>query len=320
MAERVLIVASGGGHTGFAVALAQRLQGKAEMLFVIPKGDQWSRMKVEPFGEVVEVTKGRGPKDPLWLFAARLVKASFESLVKVPGEFDVVVSTGSNHSIMPALAGKLKGMKLVNIESGDRFVKPGRAVRILAPFSDLIALQWPEQLEILPKGKVFGPIVEYPEYEPYDGGYILVAAGTYGHKPLVEAVNETSWENVVLQVGSLDPEKYRKKHPSWTVFQFDPNFGKWLAGAKVVISHPSKTVIDAAVAYRKPVVIAPNPEWRLAAGIEDGRVLAEKLNGVLVEEITPENLADAVEKVMKRKPPEYPDGAQRLAEEILKEL
>ena len=52
---RVVIIASG-GHTGYAVALAQRLHRKAELLFIVPCGDSWTRSRVERFGRVVEVS------------------------------------------------------------------------------------------------------------------------------------------------------------------------------------------------------------------------------------------------------------------------
>ena len=69
--------------------------------------------------------------------------------------------------------------------------------------------------------------------------------------------------------------------------------------------------------YHKPVVIVPNPEWRLTAGWEDARILAGKLNAVLVEEITPRSILQAIEEARGRKPPVYPDGAAGLAEELL---
>ncbi len=54
---RILIAASGGGHTGYAVALAQRLvEAGIEPDFAIPVGDEWTRSKVERYGGVVAET------------------------------------------------------------------------------------------------------------------------------------------------------------------------------------------------------------------------------------------------------------------------
>ena len=158
---------------------------------------------------------------------------------------------------------------------------------------------------------------EEPEHEPTDRGYILVSGGTCGHKMLFDAVSELDLENVVLQTGRVDPEPYRRKHPEWKVFRFDPDFGRWLAGASVVVVHQGKTAVDAALTYRKPVVIAPNPELALTSTVEDARMLARKLNAVVVESITPRSILEAVEEAKGREPSLHPNGAEKLSKEIL---
>lgn len=318
--KNIIITASGGGHTGYAIALAQRLQDKAKLLFIVPEDDLWSKSKVERYGDVVYVKKARGPNDSLLKAIPGLLKASFQSLGRVKGSFDVFVSTGSNHSVPPAIAAKLKGLKVVNIESSVRFTKPSLSVRALKPISSITALQWPEQEKILPGGVVVGPLYEKPIYESRDEGYILVTGGTYGHRLLFDTIAKLDYENVVLQVGRVDPKPYIEKHPKWRVFDFDPDFARWISGAKIVVSHLGKTVIDAALTYRKPVVIVPNPEWRLTAGWRDAEILAEKLNAILVRDITPQTLEEAIDEACKRKPPTYDDGAEKLAKIIMEEL
>lgn len=320
MMKKIVLTASGGGHTGYAVALAQRLAGRAEMLFLVPEGDRWTASKVEGFGRIVFTRKARGPRDPLWKAVPGLLKAGWQSLWRVPRSYDVFVSSGSNHSVPPALAARLKGLKLVNIESSVRFTRPSMSARVLKPFSHLTVLQWPEQEEILPGGVVVGPLYEEPLYEPRDEGYILVTGGTYGHKLLFDLVDRLGMERVVLQTGRVDPGPYREKHPEWRVFDFDPDFARWIAGASIVVSHLGKTVIDAALTYRKPVVIAPNPEWRLTAGWRDAEILAEKLNAVLLKDLEPGALEEAIEEARRRSPPRYEDGARNLAEILLEEL
>ena len=39
MAKRILILAGGGGHTGYAYALAQNLYGRASITFLAPEED-----------------------------------------------------------------------------------------------------------------------------------------------------------------------------------------------------------------------------------------------------------------------------------------
>ncbi|RLF01471.1 MAG: polysaccharide biosynthesis protein, partial [Thermoprotei archaeon] len=222
-----------------------------------------------------------------------------------------------NHSVPPGYVAKFKGMKVVSIESSLRFTSPSRSIKTLSKISDLLALQWPEQKEFFPQGVIVGPLYELPEYKPKDEGYVLVTGGTYGHRLLFEAVDKLEVEKVVLQTGRINPRPFKERHPGWTVFDFDPDFGKWLAGASVVVTHFGKTAIDAALTYGKPVVLVPNPEWRLTASLEDARMLAEKLNAVLVEEINPLKLREVIEEAKSREPPSYPDGAAKLVELIL---
>uniref|UniRef100_A0A7C5UVC7 Polysaccharide biosynthesis protein n=1 Tax=Ignisphaera aggregans TaxID=334771 RepID=A0A7C5UVC7_9CREN len=314
---RILITASGGGHTGYAVSLAQRLYGKAELLFIVPEGDVWSKAKVKRYGEVIEIPKPRGPFDSIAKLLSRLPKAFIKSLRNISREFNVFISSGSNHSIPPALTAWLKDIPIYNIESCVRFTKPSLTVSILKPFSYKIVLQWNEQKKIHSNGVVYGPLYELPEYEIINKGYILVTGGTYGHKLMYNIISQLELSNIVLQSGNVDPEPYKEKHPNWTVFKFDPDFGKWIAGASVVVSHFGKTVIDAALTYRKPVVIVPNPELKLTVGWEDAKILASKVNAVIVEEITPRAILQAIEEAKHKNPPIYPDGAKILADEIL---
>ena len=316
---RVLITASGGGHTGYAVGLAQYLENNAEMMFIVPARDKWTISKIEKYGEYIEILKGRGPRDPLYVFIPRLIRSFWQSLSKVKGDFDVLVSTGSNHSIPPAVIGKIKGVRLINIESCVRFTKASKSARILSMFSDMTALQWEEQLQLFGDGQVVGPMYEKPSYEIQDRGYILVTGGTWGFKDLYDAISLTEFDNVVMQTGRVDPEPYKSVHPDWTVFDFDPDLGKWIAGAKVVISHLGKTVIDASLTYRKPVVIAVNPEWTRTAGQDDARMLAEKTNSLLIDSLTKESIDEAISEAYKRTPPTYKNGAENLARIILED-
>lgn len=320
MGCEAIITASGGGHTGYAVSLAQRLFGKVDLCFIIPEGDSWTYSKVSRYGSVYEVVKLRGPKDSWVKLITKAPKAFIQSLSKVKSGVKVFVSTGSNHSVPPAIISKLRGAYLINIESSVRFTKPSSSVKLLRRFADLTVLQWEEQRRLIPEGIVVGPLYEKPEYEIRNEGYVLVTGGTYGHKKLFDAVLKAGIENVVLQTGRVDPEPYKKARPNWRVFRFDPNFGRWLAGADVVVTHLGKTVIDAALTYRKPTVIVPNPEWRLTAGYEDAEYLAKKLNAIVVKEITPSNIVKAINEARGREVPRYKDGAEELAKMIMEKL
>ncbi|MEM3765501.1 MAG: glycosyltransferase [Candidatus Bathyarchaeia archaeon] len=315
--KNVLVLAGGGGHTAYGYALAQRLHGRANLHFLVPEGDRLSYERLSKFGSVGFLLKPREAKTPTREFVPRLLKAFVEAFNKVPSEFDVVVSTGSNFCIPPSLFAWIKGIPVVNIESSVRFTKASKSALLLQLFSAITALQWEEQKKLLKKGMVVGPLIPKPEVQPWNGGYILVTGGTLGHKKLFDIISKSKLENVVLQTGKVDPGPYRKRHPEWKILEHSAKFYELVAGADVVVTHFGATILEALV-YRKPTVVVPNPEWTRTAGIEDARCYAEKVNAVIVSEITLENLLNAIDEARRRKYPKLPDGSANLADLILK--
>jgi len=312
---RVLILAGGGGHTGYAYALAQALNKKVALSFLVPEGDTLSEKRLSKFGEVMFLIKARGPTTPTHEFAPRLAKAFMDSIGLVSRGFDVVVSTGSNFCIPPAIIAWAKGIPVINIESSVRFLKPSKTARLLQPFSKITVLQWEEQRRLL-DGVVVGPLLPKPEIKPWKGGYILVTGGTYGHKPLFDALAESDLHNIVLQTGRADPTPYVKRHPEWKVIALTKKFHKLLAGAELVITHFGSTALEAVV-YGKPVILVPNPEWTRTASMEDAEYLARKVNAVLVSEIDLKTMLSAIDKARKRKVPTLQDGAENIASIII---
>jgi len=315
---RVLILAGGGGHTGIAYALAQTLHKKASLSFLAPEGDTLTARRLSKFGRVQFLIKPRGPKTPAHIFAVRLAKALMDSVKLDFNEFDVVVSTGSNFCGPPALLAWMRGISVVNIESLVRFTKPSKTARVLQPISVLTALHWEEQRKFL-KGVVVGPTLCKPETPPWNGGYILVSGGTYGHRLLFDAISESKLSNVVLQTGRVNPIPYIKRHPEWKVMTFTERFHELLAGAELVVAHFGGTILDAAI-YKKPVVLVLNPEWTRTVGVEDAKYLAKKVNAVLVSEISLDTLLEAIDEAKKRRVPVFPNGAEKLAGIIIKLL
>jgi len=314
--KKVLILAGGGGHTGYGYSLAQNLYGNASLHFLAPKGDILSWKRLSKLGKVHFLIKPRGPRTPHHRFIPRLIKAFPEASKYVSSEYDVVVSTGCNFCIPPAFFAWMKGVPLVNIESSVRFTKASKTARILQPFSAVTALHWKEQKKLLTKGIVVGPLLPKPEVKPWNGGYILVTGGTLGHKMLFDAVAESDLENVVLQTGKVDPEPYEKKHPKWKVIRFSTKFYELIAGADLVITHFGSTVLEAVV-YRKPIVMVLNPEWKRTVGKSDAEFFAEKVNAAFIWDINLENLLSTIEKAKKKKAPVFANGAEKLAETIL---
>jgi UDP-N-acetylglucosamine--N-acetylmuramyl-(pentapeptide) pyrophosphoryl-undecaprenol N-acetylglucosamine transferase len=318
MRKQVLILAGGGGHTGYAYALAQALHGKVTLSFIVPEDDVLSYKKLSRFGKVNTLIKSRGPTTPASKFVQRLAKAFVDSVGKVTRKSNVVVSTGSNFCIPPAVIAWMKGIPVINIESSVRFSKASRTVVLLKPLSRLTALQWGDQRKLL-DGVVVGPILPKPEIKPWEGGYILVTGGTYGHRLLFDAIKKSNLHNVVLQTGKVDSAPYVKAHPEWKIITLTEKFNELLAGAEIVVTHFGSTVLEA-VSYRKPIVLVLNPEWTRTVGLTDAQSLAEKVNAVFVSEINLKSIIHAIDAARNREPPVLPNGAQNLATEISKIL
>ncbi|ABM81243.1 glycosyltransferase [Hyperthermus butylicus] len=315
----VAVTAARGGHSGRALALAEELvRHGVEVVAVIAEGDEWTRARFQGH-RVVEVPLLRTPTDSRLAAALRAPRALMVSLRRLPKGLCALVSLGSNLSIAPAVTAKLRGARLYVVEDIVRFVAPSATARLLAPIADRVVLQWEEQRKLHSQGVVYGPFYPRPRYPPRDGGYVLIATGTLGYPGLVEAAARLPYDHVVVQTGRLvDPEKLPRR-PGLTVFRFDPDFHRWLAGARVVVTHLGHTAVEAALTYGKPVVIVYNPMLGRTAGLKpgDAEAFAMKLNAILIEgEPTVEELARAIEEAGKRRPPQYPNGAEKLAEEL----
>lgn len=323
-------MASGGGHTGHAVALAEHLlEAGASVGFIVRRGDYWSAWRVRGLGPVVaETTQPYLPGESAARGLLRGPRALLESLAAVYGSADLVVSTGSNHGVPPALASRALGRPLVHVETPVRVETLSASTRFLAPLASAIIAQWGEQARALEGlgagGRAFvtGPIYERPRHPARDGGYILLAGGTYGYRELYEAFLEAGFREVAAQTGRVDPSRYRER--GWAAFRFDPDLQRWIAGARLVVSHLGRTVIDAALTYRKPVAIAPNPRWALgrSARPQDAAALARKLNLTLIPPGAlkrPGALRGLVEAASQREPRRLPNGG-RLAARIIARL
>jgi len=311
------LLAGGGGHSGYAFSIAQRLRGAAETDFLVPSGDDLSLRRLEPFGRVGFLNKARSADTSLARFAPNLLRSFGQALVKSYRSYDVVVSTGSNFCIPPGLMARLEGVDLVNIESSVRFTKASKTAQLMGPFSKFTVLQWEDQKRLLPRGTYFGPLLPKPVMEPWNGGYVLITGGTLGHRKLFELAAECNLRDVVLQTGKVDPAPFRERHPEWKVITSSPSFHEILAGAEVVVTHFGYTALETLI-YRKPTVLVLNPEWKLTVGREDAQILADKINAAFIWDLTKENLLQAIEDAKGKKVPIFPDGAERLAQELIR--
>jgi len=316
----LLIIASGGGHTGFGRAIAQYLPFKPD--FVIPEGDKNSEEMIKDLArKIYYVKKGKEPNESNIKIAENIFRILVES-GKI-SKYKVVIASGSNHSLFPSFIQFLKGAKVFGIESQDRLITRGKAIQIISYFSKGVFLHWEEQKKLYPKkGIVTGPIVEKPKYQKEDGDYILVTTGTQGFKRLFDILVKTNLDKVVMQTGKVDYSQYQKEKPNWKFFSFDSDLERWISKAKVVITHQGKTAMESIVMYRKPTIIVYNKDWIYAATKEDSKLYAKVLGATFLDDPSTwgseETILQAIEKV--GEPKSFEIGTKKLVDIILNEL
>jgi len=319
---KILLTAGGGGHTGYALALAGALKPKATLLFLIDKNDSLSRARLSPLGEIVPVTKPRQPGMPLWKFICRFIFCGLQSLwIWLRHRPDVVVSTGSNIAIPVCIVGRAFGSRIVNVEDSVRIFSSSKTSKYLDLISEFTLLQWTEQLEFhRKKGKYVGLLLPKVARSSRDGR-IIVSPGSFGFKELCDAAAKTDLKNVTMTVGDLDLKGYGR--PGWTVVDKLIGLDDVLASAKVVVTHLGYTIWEA-VNYGVPVVIVPNPRWRRSSVSEMERVarfLQQKGYGIYLplEQLTPERLEETVRRATEMSTATVGRGTEKAAHMILGE-
>jgi len=316
---RILITAAGGGHTGFAVAVAQHIPDDFELVFAMARGDSYSAEKIKKTLDrdytVIRVPAGRGPSGSLLKAAPRLFYSLAVSLRRI-GRVDAAVCTGHNTGVPPCMAARLRGARLVSLEDVYRVSVRSRSISFLARFSEHVALHWDVQKGLYPgKGVVVGPVYEPPRYEPGDDGYILVTAGSYGFEELFDVLAGLAMEGglgreLVFQTGRVPPEKYSKM--GFRAFSFDPDIDRFIARASIVITHQGMTAITSALGYGKPTLIVYNPRWRLAAPPGDVARIASLIGAGFVDGPRKEDIVEALGRLGRPKTG-FPRGAEGVA-------
>lgn len=319
---KILLTAGGGGHTGYAIALAEALKSKASLVFLIDEEDSLSRARLEPLGEIATVSKPRQPGTPLWKFIYRFVLCGLQSLwIWLKCGPDVIVSTGSNIAIPVCIVGKALGSRIVSIEDSVRLFSASKTSKYLDLISEVTLLQWKEQSAFhSKKGRYVGLLLPKVT-QSTRSGRIVISPGSFGFNELCDAAARTNLEDVLMTIGDLDVARYSR--PGWIVVKKLVGLDDAMASARVVVTHLGYTIWEA-VNYGVPVVIVPNPKWRRSAVGEMERVsflLQEKGYGLYLsqEDLTPEKLEDTVLRAEKMSVPPIDRGTEKAARIILRE-
>lgn len=150
--HRVLLVGSSGGHLTQLVALEPWWRSRQRVWCTFQTPDALGHLSAE---EDVHWAHSPTTRNLPNLFrntklAWRLVRHSRP---------DTIVSTGAGVALPFFVIGKLAGITTVYIEVYDRIETPTLTGKLCRPFTDIMCVQWPEQLRLYPGSQLIGPLL-----------------------------------------------------------------------------------------------------------------------------------------------------------------
>ena len=69
-----------------------------------------------------------------------------------------MLTTGAGVAVPFAWLGRLRGARVVYVESFTRIEEPSLTCRLVAPVADRVYAQWPELVEAVPKARYAGTV------------------------------------------------------------------------------------------------------------------------------------------------------------------
>jgi beta-1,4-N-acetylglucosaminyltransferase len=146
----LLLVCSSGGHLLQLIALHDAWDDFSRRWVTFDKSDARSLLG----GEAVSFA--HGPTN-------RSVKNLLRNLVlawRIVGQVRprIVLTTGAGVAVPFAWVARLRGARVVYVESLTRIDQPSLSCRLIAPTASRIYAQWPELLEALPRARYVGQV------------------------------------------------------------------------------------------------------------------------------------------------------------------
>ncbi len=149
---KIAFIASSGGHLEEIESL-KNVKEKYDS-FLITEGGRFSDTK---FCEKIYLVWQMNRKQVTFLpkFLILLLKAIHILNKEKP---DFIITTGALVAYPFCVVGKLKGIKIIYVESFARVKKPSLTGRLLYNFADLFIVQWEDMLKLYPKSVLGGGI------------------------------------------------------------------------------------------------------------------------------------------------------------------
>lgn len=146
------MIASSGGHWEELLCLKQLAQ-KHTAFYVTEEGGQAQDSNMDALYLVSQIN--RQEKGFLLHFIQLFIKAWRIMKKESP---DAVITTGALIAFPFCLIAKLKGKKVIYIESFARVRQKSLTGKLVYPFADLFIVQWEQMCKLYPKAKYMGGI------------------------------------------------------------------------------------------------------------------------------------------------------------------
>lgn len=146
----VLLVCSSGGHLLQLVALRPAWEPFSRAWVTFDKSDARSLLA----GERVHFAHGPTNRNIPKLLRNLVFAWKIVSLARPR----VILTTGAGVAVPVAWVGRLRGARVVYVESLTRIDRPSLSCRLLKPVAARIYVQWPELLRTLPAGRYVGSV------------------------------------------------------------------------------------------------------------------------------------------------------------------
>ncbi len=150
----VLLVCSTGGHLLQLVALREAWDGRSRAWVTFDKSDARSLLQ----GEFVYHAHGPTNRNIPNLLRNLLLAPRIVGRLRPR----VVITTGAGVAVPFAWIARLRGAKIVYVESFTRIDHPSLSCRLIAPVANRIYAQWPELADAYPRARFVGNVFLQP--------------------------------------------------------------------------------------------------------------------------------------------------------------
>lgn len=149
---KICYVASSGGHWEELMCLKELFE-RYDSFYITESGGQAAESQLYPIYTVPQINR---KEKGFVLHFGKIVKEALRIFSKEKP--DIVITTGALIAFPFCLIGKIKGAKIIYIESFARICEPSLTGRLCYFFADLFLVQWKELMTKYPKAKYVGGI------------------------------------------------------------------------------------------------------------------------------------------------------------------